>query len=68
MASDFGDEAGQELYDWMLRIGQDAGGKAMSDAAGKLVQAAVYDIESRGKKVEATCSYAAHWLEKHGKN
>lgn len=39
MASDFGDEAGQELYDWMLRIGQDAGGKAMSDAAGKLVQA-----------------------------
>ena len=39
MASDFGDEAGQELYDWMIRIGQDAGGKAMSDAAGKLVQA-----------------------------
>ena len=34
MASDFGDEAGQELYDWMIRIGQDAGGKAMSDAAG----------------------------------
>ena len=30
MASDFGDEAGQELYDWMIRIGQDAGGKAMS--------------------------------------
>ena len=25
MASDFGDEAGGELYDWMLRIGQDAG-------------------------------------------
>lgn len=39
MASDFGDEAGQELYDWMIRIGQDAGGKAMSDAAGKLAQA-----------------------------
>lgn len=39
MASDFGDEAGQELYDWMIRVGQEAGGKAMSDAAGKLVQA-----------------------------
>lgn len=39
MASDFGDDAGQELYDWMMRIGQDAGGKAMSDAAGKLAQA-----------------------------
>lgn len=24
MASDFGDEAGGELYSWMLRVGQDA--------------------------------------------
>lgn len=33
MASDFGDEAGGELYEWMLRVGQDAGEQAMRDAA-----------------------------------
>ena len=33
--------------------------------AGKLVQAAVDEIGSRGGKVEATCSYAVKWLEKH---
>ena len=33
--------------------------------AGKLVQAAVDEIKSRGGKVEATCSYAVKWLEKH---
>lgn len=36
MTSDFGDEAGGELYDWMLRIGQDAGEHAMRDAAKRL--------------------------------
>ena len=39
MASDFGDEAGGELYEWMLRIGQDAGEQAMRDAARGLAQA-----------------------------
>ncbi len=39
MASDFGDDAGGELYNWLLRIGQDAGEKAMRDAAGKLSRA-----------------------------
>lgn len=34
--------------------------------AGQLVQAAVYDIESQGGQVQATCSYAVKWLEKHG--
>lgn len=24
MASDFGDESGEKLFDWMLRMGQDA--------------------------------------------
>lgn len=24
MASDYGDEAGEKLFDWMLRMGQDA--------------------------------------------
>ena len=33
--------------------------------AGKLVQAAVDDIKGRGGKVQATCSYAVMWLEKH---
>lgn len=33
--------------------------------AGILVQKAVDEIKSRGAKVTATCSYAAHWLEKH---
>lgn len=34
--------------------------------ASKLVQMAVNEIKSRGGKVTATCSYAAHWLEKNG--
>lgn len=33
--------------------------------AGKLVEAAVSEIENKGGKVTATCSYAAHWLEKN---
>ena len=33
--------------------------------AGKLVQAAVDEIKSRGGEVRATCSYALRWLEKH---
>lgn len=35
--------------------------------AGKLVEAAVSEIEAQGKKAEATCSYAKRWLEKHAK-
>ena len=30
MPSDYGDDSGEKLVDWMLRIGQDAGGAAMS--------------------------------------
>ena len=33
--------------------------------AAKLVEAAVKEIHSRGKKVQATCSYAAKWLKEH---
>ena len=33
--------------------------------AGKLVEMAVEEIEKRGGKVEATCSYAKKWLEKN---
>ena len=34
--------------------------------AGKLVQAAVDEITSRGGKVQATCSYAKKWLSERG--
>ncbi len=33
--------------------------------ASKLVQAAVDEIEKKGGKVRATCSYAVSWLAKH---
>lgn len=33
--------------------------------AGVLVQKAVDEIKSRNAMVTATCTYAAHWLEKH---
>lgn len=35
--------------------------------ASQLVKEAVKTIESLGGKVEATCSYAKHWLEKNNK-
>ena len=63
MASDFGDEAGQELYDWMLRIGQDAGGKAMSDAAGKLVQALRNARSGVGPEATAAGSARPEWAK-----
>lgn len=36
MASDYGDEAGEKLFDWMLRMGQDAGQDAIRASAEKL--------------------------------
>ncbi len=33
--------------------------------AGQLVQRAVDEILSQGKKVRATCPYAVDWLKKH---
>lgn len=39
MASDFGDESGEKLTDWMIRIGEDAGKEAMIASADKLVEA-----------------------------
>ncbi|MGN1415842.1 MAG: GNAT family N-acetyltransferase [Oscillospiraceae bacterium] len=35
--------------------------------AAKLVDLAVSEIENRGGKVTASCSYARHYLEKNGK-
>lgn len=63
MASDFGDEAGQELYDWMIRIGQDAGGKAMSDAAGKLVQALRNARSGIGPETGAEAASRPEWAK-----
>ena len=33
--------------------------------AGKLMEAAVNQIQSQGKKAVPTCSYAVKWFEKH---
>ena len=35
--------------------------------AGELMRRAVALLTEQGKQVTATCSYAAHWLEKHQK-
>ncbi|MBR0403950.1 MAG: hypothetical protein IJI68_01935, partial [Eggerthellaceae bacterium] len=63
MASDFGDEAGQELYDWMIRIGQDAGGKAMSDAAGRLAQALRNARSGIGPQAETEDAARPEWAK-----
>lgn len=39
MASDFGDESGEKLFDWMLRMGQDASQEAIRASAEKLKNA-----------------------------
>ena len=39
MHDDFGDDAGGTLVDWMMRVGQEAGAKAASDAADRLMEA-----------------------------
>lgn len=39
MPSDFGDESGEKLFDYLLRVGQDAGEAAMYESATRLVSA-----------------------------
>ena len=39
MPSDLGDESGEKLFDYLLRLGQDAGEQAMCDAAERLAEA-----------------------------
>lgn len=39
MPSDFGDESGEKMFDWMMRIGEDAGIEAMRAAATGLATA-----------------------------
>ena len=53
MAEDFGDYSGEKLFDWILRMGQDAGGSAAMSAADKFKQAldnARNGVESRGQE------------------
>ena len=39
MPSDFGDESGEKLFDWMVRVGQEAGQAAMSHGAARVSMA-----------------------------
>ncbi len=39
MPSDFGDESGEKLFDWMLSVGQDAGKEAMAHGAARMAMA-----------------------------
>ena len=39
MPSDFGDESGEKLFDWMLRLGQEAGQAAMAHSAARVSMA-----------------------------
>lgn len=39
MPSDFGDESGEKLFDWMLRLGQEAGQAAMTHSAARVSKA-----------------------------
>ena len=39
MTNDFGDDSGEKLVDWMIRIGQDAGEAAMMASGERLASA-----------------------------
>lgn len=39
MATDFGDESGEKLFDWMLRVGQEAGQEVLAKSAKGLAEA-----------------------------
>lgn len=55
MASDFGDESGEKLFDWMLRMGQDASETVIREHAEKLKNA-IHSI--RGKMADAPAEEA----------
>ena len=59
MPSDYGDDSGEKLVDWMLRIGQDAGGAAMSAGAERLANA----FRNARGKVAGTPDAVAEELE-----
>lgn len=68
MPSDFGDESGEKLFDWMLRLGQEAGQAAMAHSAARVSMAfrnAVGEIE-HGQSAAAgieRASEATEWAK-----
>lgn len=53
MPSDFGDESGEKLFDWMLSVGQEAGKEAMAHAAARMAMAfrnSAGDVAREGDK------------------
>lgn len=55
MADDFGDYSGEKLFDWILRMGQDAGGSAAMAAADKLKAA----LDNARKGADVQCREVA---------
>lgn len=63
MPSDFGDESGEKLFDWMLKVGQDASEEAMLATANRLKEAfktarGELGANSDGKVVGETAEWA----------
>ena len=64
MATDFGDESGEKLFDWVLRIGQDASEQAMLASAEKLKNALRNARgEIRGKGPEDAAEQPSEWAK-----
>ena len=63
MASDFGDESGEKLFDWMLRVGQDAGQQAMLDTADRLATAFRNAREGLGGKAAEEGGAVSEWAK-----
>lgn len=54
MPSDFGDESGEKLFDWMLRVGQEAGQAAMAHSAARVSMAFRNAVGNIGHENEPT--------------
>ncbi len=64
MPGDFGDESGEKLFDWMLRVGEDASETAMLAAAQRLKSAFKNlrgDIAQSGKTKD--CQEVTEWAK-----
>lgn len=64
MPNDFGDDTGEKLVDWMIRIGQDAGEAAMMASAEKLAAAfrrARGDCEGVGSDRQPSAEDVRQW-------
>ena len=64
MATDFWDESGEKLFDWVLRIGQDASEQAMLASAERLKNALRNARgEIRGKGPEDAAEQPSEWAK-----